>query len=93
MSKYLAIFAPIAIGAALLEAAGMRVGDCRVSLRGDRVSDKIIHFADENRACIRFTLPMKNTGRQQALVIDTKVHLNPLAKAFRKCSPSRVGST
>ncbi len=87
MSKYLAIFAPIALGAAVLEAAGMRVGDCRVSLRGDRVTDKIIHFADDHRACIRFTLPMKNTGRQQALVIDTKVHLQPIGESFSEMQP------
>lgn len=87
MSKLLAMLAPIALGAAALEAAGVRVGDCRVSLRGDRITDKTLYFADDNRACLRFTIPMKNTGRQQALVIDTAAHLQPVGDSFSEVQP------
>lgn len=65
----------------------MRVGDCRVSLRGDRITDKILYFADDNRACLRFTIPMKNTGRQQALVIDCAAHLQPVGESFSEIQP------
>lgn len=87
MSKLLALLAPLAIGAAALEAAGMKTGDCRVSLRGDRITDKTLYFADEHRACLRFTIPMKNTGRQQALVIDTAAHLQPVGESFSELQP------
>ncbi len=87
MSKLLALLAPIALGAAALEAAGVRVGDCRVSLRADRITDKTLYFADDNRACLRFTIPMKNTGRQQALVIDTAAHLQPIGDSFSEMQP------
>jgi hypothetical protein len=87
MSKLLAILAPLAVGAAALEAAGVKVGDCRVSLRGDRITDKVIYFADDHRACLRFTIPMKNTGRQQALVIDAAAHLQPVGDSFSEVQP------
>lgn len=87
MSKLLALLAPFAVGAAALEAAGMKVGDCRVSLRSDRISEKLIYFADENRACIRFSVPMKNTGRQQALVIDASASLQPVGDSFTEFQP------
>ena len=87
MSKLLAMLAPLAVGAAALEAAGMKVGDCRVSLRGDRITDKTLYFADDHRACLRFTIPMKNTGRQQALVIDAAAHLQPVGESFSEVQP------
>lgn len=87
MSKLLAFLAPIALGAAALEVAGMRVGDCRVSLRSDRITEKTIFFADENRACIRFNLPFKNTGRQQALMIDTACFLQPVGDDHSDLQP------
>jgi F420-0:gamma-glutamyl ligase len=87
MSKLLAMLAPLAVGAAALEAAGVKVGDCRVSLRGDRITDKVLYFADDNRACLRFTIPMKNTGRQQALVIDAAAHLQPVGESFSEVQP------
>lgn len=87
MSKLFALLAPFAIGAAALEVAGMKVGDCRVSLRGDRISEKLIYFADDQRACIRFTVPMKNTGRQQALVIDASACLQPIGDSFTELQP------
>ena len=87
MSKLFAMLAPLAIGAAALEAAGVKVGDCRVSLRGDRITDKILYFADDHRACLRFTIPMKNTGRQQALVIDAAAHLQPVGDSFSEVQP------
>lgn len=87
MSKLFAMLAPFALGALALEAAAVKVGDCRVSLRGDRITDKTIYFADENRACLRFTIPMKNTGRQQALVIDAAAHLQPMGDQFSELQP------
>lgn len=87
MSKLLAMLAPIALGAAALEAAGMKVGDCRVSLRGDKITDKVLYFADEHRACLRFSIPMKNTGRQQALIIDAAAHLQPVGDSFSELQP------
>ncbi len=87
MTKLLAILAPIALGAAALEFAGMKVGDCRVSLRTDRITDKTIYFADENRACLRFNLPFKNTGRQQGLIIDAACYLQPVGDAYSHLRP------
>ena len=87
MSKLFAILAPIALGAVALEAAGMRVGDCRVSLRSDRITEKTIFFADENRACLRFNIPFKNTGRQQGLLIDTACLLQPVGDAHSDLKP------
>lgn len=87
MSKLFAILAPIALGAVALEAAGMRVGDCRVSLRSDRITEKTIFFADENRACLRFNIPFKNTGRQQGLLIDTACFLQPVGDAHSDLKP------
>jgi F420-0:Gamma-glutamyl ligase len=87
MSKLLALLAPIALGAAALEFAGMRVGDCRVSLRTDRINEKTIFFADANRACLRFNIPFKNTGRQQGLLIDTACHLQPVGDAHSDLKP------
>lgn len=87
MSKLLAILAPFALGAAALEFAGMKVGDCRVSLRTDRITDKTIYFADENRACLRFNLPFKNTGRQQGLIIDAACYLQPVGDSFSQLKP------
>lgn len=87
MSKLLAMLAPLALGAAALEAAAVKTGDCRVSLRGDRISDKVLYFADDNRACLRFTIPLKNTGRQQALVIDAAAHLQPVGDSFSEVQP------
>lgn len=87
MSKIFAFLAPIALGAAALEFAGMRVGDCRVSLRTDRITEKTIFFADENRACLRFNLPIKNTGRQQGLIIDTACFLQPVGDDYCDLQP------
>lgn len=87
MSKLLAFLAPIALGAAALEFAGMKVGDCRVSLRTDRITDKTIFFADENRACLRFSLPFKNTGRQQGLIIDAACYLQPVGDSYSELRP------
>lgn len=87
MSKLLAMLTPFALGAAALEAAAVKVGDCRVSLRSDRIVDKQIYFADDNRACLRFTIPMKNTGRQQALVIDAAAYLQPVGDSFSELQP------
>lgn len=87
MSKLLAMLTPLALGAAALEAAALKVGDCRVSLRSDRITDKMIYFADDTRACLRFTIPMKNTGRQQALVIDAAAQLQPVGDSFSEVQP------
>ncbi len=87
MSKLFALLAPVALGAAALEFAGMRVGDCRVALRTDRITDKTIFYADDNRACLRFSIPMKNTGRQQALVIDARPVLQPVGESFSELQP------
>lgn len=87
MSKFLALLAPIALGAAALELAGKKVGDCRVSLRTDRISEKILYFADENRACLRFNIPMKNTGRQQGLIIDAAAFLQPVGDSHTELQP------
>jgi hypothetical protein len=91
MSKLFALLAPLALGAAAgaaaLEAAGVKTGDCRVSLRGDRVTDKLLYFADDHRACLRFTIPMKNTGRQQALVIDAASYLQPVGDSYSELQP------
>lgn len=87
MSKLLAILAPFALGAAALEFAGMKVGDCRVSLRSDKISEKTIFFADENRACLRFNIPFKNTGRQQGLIIDTACFLQPVGDSYSELQP------
>ena len=87
MSKFLALLAPIALGAAALEFAGMKVGDCRVSLRSDRIAEKTIFFADENRACLRFNIPFKNTGRQQGLIIDSSCFLQPVGDAHSDLQP------
>lgn len=87
MSKLFALIAPFALGAVALEAAGMRVGDCRVSLRSDRITEKTIFFADENRACLRFNIPFKNTGRQQGLLVDTACYLQPVGDAHSDLQP------
>lgn len=87
MSKLFAILTPIALGAAALELAGMKVGDCRVSLRSDKITEKTIFFADENRACLRFNLPFKNTGRQQGLLIDAACFLQPVGDAHSDLQP------
>ncbi len=87
MSKLFALLAPVALGAAALELAGMRVGDCRVSLRSDRITDRTIFFADDNRACIRFSIPMKNTGRQHALMIDARAVFQPMGESFSEFQP------
>lgn len=87
MSKIFALLTPIALGAAALEFAGMKVGDCRVSLRTDRIAEKTIFFADENRACLRFNLPFKNTGRQQGLLIDAACYLQPVGESHSELQP------
>lgn len=87
MSKLFAILTPIALGAAALEFAAMKVGDCRVSLRSDKITEKTIFFADENRACLRFNLPFKNTGRQQGLLIDAACFLQPVGDAHSDLQP------
>jgi F420-0:gamma-glutamyl ligase len=87
MSKFLALLTPIALGAAALEIAGMKVGDCRVSLRSDKITEKTIFFADDNRACLRFNVPFKNTGRQQGLLIDTACFLQPVGDAHSDLQP------
>lgn len=87
MSKLLSMLTPLALGAAALEMAALKVGDCRVSLRSDKIADKTIYFADDNRACIRFSIPMKNTGRQQALIIDTAALLQPIGDSFSELQP------
>jgi hypothetical protein len=87
MSKFLAFLTPIALGAAALELAGLKVGDCRVSLRTDKITEKTIYFADDNRACLRFNLPFKNTGRQQGLLIDTACFLQPVGDAHSDMQP------
>lgn len=87
MSKILALLAPIALGAAALEAAALKVGDCRVSLRGDQIDHKVLYFADDHRACLRFTVPMKNTGRQQALIIDAAASLQPIGESYSELQP------
>ena len=87
MSKLLAFLTPIALGAAALEFAGMKVGDFRVSLRTDKITEKTIFFADENRACLRFNVPFKNTGRQQGLLIDTACYLQPVGDAHSDLQP------
>lgn len=87
MSKLFALLAPFAVGAAALEVAGMKVGDCRVSLRSDRISEKLIYFVDDQRACIRFSVPMKNTGRQQALIIDAAATLQPVGDEYNRWQP------
>jgi hypothetical protein len=87
MSKLFALLTPIALGAAALELAALKVGDCRVSLRSDRIAEKTIFYADENRACLRFSLPFKNTGRQQGLLIDTACFLQPVGDAHSGLQP------
>lgn len=87
MSKLLALIAPLALGAAALELVGMKVGDCRISLRSDSITGKTIYFADENRACLRFNLPFKNTGRQHGLLMDAACHLQPIGDRFSDLNP------
>lgn len=87
MSKIFALLTPLALGAAALELAGKKVGDCRVSLRTDQIAEKTIFFADDSRACLRFNLPFKNTGRQQGLLIDTACYLQPVGDEYSDLQP------
>ncbi len=86
MSLVLAL-TPLVVGYVALEAWGKKVGDCKVRLRTDQIGERSIFFADESHACLRMGLPMTNTGRQQALVIDAGVTLQPAGNLYSPLQP------
>lgn len=78
---------PVALGAVGLELWGKKVGDCRVRLRTDQISEKTLYYADHNHVCLRFAIPFTNNGRQQALMIDAQANLQPAGDKFSALQP------
>ncbi|CAN0090581.1 unnamed protein product, partial [Phaeothamnion confervicola] len=61
-----------------LEAWGRKVGDAKVRLALERVEQaKVYYYPDGTHALLTFRFPMRNTGRQQALVINATAGLQP----------------
>lgn len=83
----LAALAPVAAGFAALELLALKVGDCRVRLALDQIADKTLYFADDAHACLRFSVPFRNTGKQQGLIIDAHAQLQPAGELYGHLQP------
>lgn len=83
----LLLLSPVLLALIAIELWGRKVGDCRVSLRIDQLGQKEIYLADEQHACLRFTVPLKNTGNQQALIIDAHAQLQPAGELYSDLQP------
>lgn len=77
----------ILLGLLALELWGRRIGDHRVELRLDQISERTLYFASDSHACIRFNVPFKNTGKQQGLIIDAHAVLQPAGDLYSHLQP------
>jgi len=65
-----------------------KVGDARVLVRADLVHHaQIYYYPGDQHALITCRIPMKNTGRQQGLVIDAHAFLQPVGDRYSDLQP------
>jgi hypothetical protein len=84
----LSLVTPLALGYIGLQAWRKKVGDARVSLRTDQVRQPQVYFYPGNtHALLSCRLPMRNTGKQQALVIDARALLQPSGDRYSDLQP------
>lgn len=65
-----------------------KVGDARVVVRPELVhQSQIYYYPDGQHALLTCRIPMKNVGKQQALVIDAHAFLQPAGDRFSDLQP------
>ncbi len=76
-----------ALAMAALEAWRHKVGDALVRPGFDRVADQQIFFYGDSHAVLEFTFPLRNVGKQQALLIDARAFLQPAGERYSDLQP------
>ncbi len=80
--------APLALSYLGLNIWKKKVGDARVVVRPELVHQLQIYYDPDGRhALLTCRLPMKNVGKQQALVIDARAHLQPVGDRYNDLAP------
>ena len=80
--------APLALSYLGLKVWKKKVGDARVVVRPELVhQSQIYYYPDGQHALLTCRLPMKNVGKQQALVIDARAHLQPIGDRYSDLQP------
>lgn len=84
----LSVVAPIALSYFALQAWRKKVGDARVVARLDQVRQPEIYFYPGNtHAVLSCRFPMRNVGKQQALVIEARAYMQPSGDRFSDLQP------
>lgn len=80
--------APLALSYLGLNIWKKKVGDARVVVRPELVHQlQIFYDPDGQHALLTCRLPMKNVGKQQALVIDARAQLQPIGDRYNDLAP------
>ncbi|NMA28517.1 MAG: hypothetical protein GX934_12230 [Burkholderiales bacterium] len=64
-----------------------RLPDARVRLAQEKLEDLRIDYPDEQHARLRFTVPFRNLGNQQGLIIDAEARLQPSGLRYSDLQP------
>ena len=79
---------PLALGYLGQKAWKKKVGDARVVVRPELVRQaQIYYYPGDQHALLTCRIPMKNVGRQQALVIDANALLQPIGDRYSDLQP------
>lgn len=84
----ISLVAPLGLGYLGHRLWRQKVGDARVVVRPDQVRQpQVYYFPGDEQALLTCRLPFKNTGKQQALVIDAHAHLQPAGDRYNDLQP------
>lgn len=79
--------APLALGYRAYK-PGKKVGDARIPPRPELVGQaQIYYYPGDQHALLTCRIPMKNAGRQQALIIDANAVLQPVGDCYSDLQP------
>lgn len=76
-----------ALGLAALELFANTRGDTHVRLAQEKLSDLRVDYPDDQHARLRFSLPFRNSGTQQGLIIDAEARLQPAGERYSDLQP------
>jgi hypothetical protein len=84
----LAWLLPFGVGYLGLEGLRRKVGDAKVRFALERVEQsQIYYYPDGSHALLSFKFPVRNVGRQQALIIDARALLQPAGDRHNDLQP------
>jgi hypothetical protein len=61
--------------------------DCRIRLAREAARGFTVEYPDKHHACIRFSVPFRNSGAKQGLLVEAQARLQPAGHRFSELQP------